>query len=80
MNYFLLVYDRSTGRLLRAPREYPSAQRDAAMRERFALELENRERPEVEVVVLGADSLEDLQRTHSRYFRTVEEIASGKTR
>jgi hypothetical protein len=38
-----------------------------AMRERFKLEA-NEQNPDVEIVAIGADSLESVKRSHSRYF------------
>ena len=68
MNHFLLVYDRSVGKLTEEPREYAEAQRDQATSDRLARELLEREHPQIEVILLGADSLDALMATHTRYF------------
>jgi hypothetical protein len=74
MRYFLLVYDRAGGELLEL-REYPEELRSQALKDRFARERAERSRPEIEVVVLGGDSLESLRRTHGRYFKSAAQIA-----
>ncbi len=73
MNYYLLVYDRPRGAILEK-REYLPAERTRAFEDRLALMIERRGQPDVEVVLLGADSYEDLAKTHSRYFKTSDEI------
>jgi hypothetical protein len=72
--YFLLVYDRERGVLL-AEQEFES--RRDALQARFSAEKQHRDSDyNVEVVVVGAASREDLQRTHGRYFLTLRELAS----
>ncbi|MBV9140462.1 MAG: hypothetical protein JO115_06040 [Pseudonocardiales bacterium] len=74
MAHFLLVYDRSAGKLLHEE-QYQS--RADALRSRFVAEAEHRQAANnVEVVVLSARSREDLLRTHARYFRSLAELAS----
>jgi hypothetical protein len=75
MNLFLIIYNRATGEV--EVREYSAEDRARALNDRFARELVERKSPFVEVVLLGADSLEDLKRTHSRYFRNPAEIAEA---
>lgn len=74
MVYFLLEYDRPAGKLL-SIREFSDADRDVAYAERRRLE--SAKEPEIEVVILEGASRADIERTHSRYFRTLEELASG---
>lgn len=74
MTHFLIVFDRATGRLLL---EQPMAQREDALRARFAAEREHRHDENVEVVVLTAGSADDLRRTHARYFSSVRELVTG---
>jgi hypothetical protein len=45
---------------------FAASQREQALEERFARELEERGRPEMEVVLLGAESRAALEKTHSR--------------
>ena len=83
MTQFLIVYDQTSGQVLDL-REFDDADRESALSERFRLEREHQtdrgvggESDEnLEVVVLGADSRADLERTHARYFKTVSELAS----
>jgi len=46
------------------------ADEQGALSERFRREFSTRNRAGIEIVVLGAESRQDLQRTHSRYFKT----------
>lgn len=71
MNYFLVVYDRATGEL--QLRDFGVAREDA-LKARFEVEQSGIGR-DTEVVVLSANSREDLERTHSRYFHSVSELA-----
>jgi hypothetical protein len=67
MSNWLIVYDRTTQRLIQCD-EYADSRE--AIRERFAIELESGATHEV--VVLGADSLDTLRVTHARYFANEE--------
>ncbi len=70
--YFLLVYDRERGVLL-SERVFES--REDALQSRFRSEKEHRDGGHnVEIVVVGAASREDLQRTHGRYFFSLREL------
>jgi hypothetical protein len=70
MSHWLIIYKRSEEKLLACdPFEDPRA----ALAERFRLERDAH--PDVEIVVLGAESLEALKVTHGRYFMTVPELA-----
>jgi hypothetical protein len=71
---YLLIYDRRRGQIIRHHRyQEPSS----ALEARFRAESEFLGEPDVEVVVLGADSWEALQNTHSRYFKSVRELAEA---
>ncbi|WP_457253827.1 hypothetical protein [Pedococcus sp. P5_B7] len=74
MNHFLIVFERLQGQLLDI-REFDRA--DKALSGRFEAERLYHGSRDVEVVVLGAKSLEDLRRTHSRYFSTGRELVRG---
>ena len=74
MSYYLVVYDRSTGAV--EVEEYADNERELALHRRFIREREQAKRPEVEVVVLGAESREALEQTHARYFKTFQELAN----
>lgn len=66
MIHFLLVFDRREGRIL-SQREFDT--RSAAMADRFEAERLHKGNPDIEVVVLGAESVAALKRTHARYFQ-----------
>jgi len=68
MKHFLIVFNRKTGE--RDITEYKDSRE--AIVQRLAEEQSN-DNPDVEIVVIGSPSLEDLKVTHSRYFR-VEEL------
>lgn len=76
MRYFLVVYDRSRGRR-RELIEFAADERARALEERARRERDALEQPEVEVVLLAAESRADLERTHGRYFKSVEELAKA---
>jgi hypothetical protein len=74
MQHYLLIYDRRAGKILRRRRfKAPGT----AMAARFEAEREFRDEPDIEIVVLGADSWEALRQTHSRYFERVQELAGS---
>lgn len=72
MRHYLLIYDRSAGKVVRH-KEY--SQVDDALEARFNAEREYMGQPEIEAVVLGGESWESLSSTHARYFRDVQELA-----
>ncbi|MEU3523170.1 hypothetical protein AB0E62_04765 [Streptomyces sp. NPDC038707] len=67
LRHFLLVYNRHTGET-DVRQEFPASEARAALRARFQLERDLKEREEIEIVVLTGASLEGLRKTHSRYF------------
>jgi hypothetical protein len=74
VRHYLVVYDRQAGQIIRH-RGYRAA--DRALRARFAAEQEFRGQPEIEVVVLGAESWDSLPQTHARYFERVQDLAAS---
>ena len=74
MARFLLVYDRSRRTILREE-EFADDELKRAVNERLAEEIAHKADPNVEVVLLEADSRDTLLTTHARYFKTVAEIA-----
>ena len=76
MTQFLIVYDQAAGKVLELT-EFPDADRARALDERFELERRYQDRPHIEVVALGANTREDLEATHGRYFKTVAQLAEG---
>jgi hypothetical protein len=71
--YFLLAYDRPRGEILRQ-QEFGSWQE--GLPARFEAEREYAGSPDVEIVLLGAESIEALRATHRRYFESIGEIVS----
>ena len=74
MSYFLLVYDRPAGRL-RSIREYPESEGSIAYAELDRLEAAKE--AHIEVVILGSRSRADIEKTHSRYFLSLEQMLTG---
>ena len=80
MKYFLFVYDNhALEQLVRE--EFTLEQRPAAVRRRRELQQEYRARPDVEILLFGADRFEDLLKTHGRFFpaeaKTIEETVAA---
>lgn len=69
---FVLVYDQRLGRLVAPIEEFADSQ--AGMARRYELERKHRDEPNIEVVMLGAESEDQIRRTHSRYFKSVGEL------
>lgn len=76
MTHFLLVYDQAAGRLLQIE-EFSDPDRAIALEKRFALERQHAADPNLEVIVLSAASRSALEATHARYFKDVQDLASG---
>lgn len=74
MNHYLVVFDRSRGEVIHHER-YQN--RSKALEARFAAEREHSADADIEVVVLGARSWEDVQRTHGRYFKDFDQLAAS---
>lgn len=70
MTYFLLTYDRTAAEVDVAQ----FSDGDEAMDSYYALELTHLASKSIEVVLLTADKMSDLHRTHGRYFRPAELI------
>ncbi|MHB8692483.1 MAG: hypothetical protein ACYDHH_14685 [Solirubrobacteraceae bacterium] len=69
-NYYLLIYEAATRRL---QIEDFGAESAAAASTYSIREREYRDKPDIEVVLVGADSLETVKKTHSHYFATSTE-------
>jgi hypothetical protein len=74
VEHYLVIYNRRAGEIVRRQTFQSS---DTAMAARFMAEREYRAEPDIEIVVLGADSWEALRKTHSRYFERVQELAES---
>jgi hypothetical protein len=76
---FLIDYDRRTGKL-RELKAFPDDRRCEAQKERLNIELSAREEVlsgKREVVLLEADDIGILHRTHQRYFNSPKDIAES---
>jgi hypothetical protein len=69
LQYFLLVYDLAAQRLIKQ-QEFSDG--DEASVAYAALECEFKGREDLEIVLVGADSIETIMRTHAHYFDAVE--------
>lgn len=70
--HFLLVYDHRLQRLVAAPREFRNGSEAAVA---YAeLEAEHRNDRDLEIVLVGADSIETIMRTHGHYFAAVDNL------
>lgn len=75
---FLIEYNRSEGRIVTFQTFDVSRKREAEQK-RFGIELElNREGINHEVVLLTAESEDELRRTHRRYFENVQQLMKKK--
>lgn len=74
---FLIEYDRSQGRIVTS-HNFQDKQRGEAVAMRLELELDNnRKKIDHEVVLLEAASQEALERTHRRYFASLDELRAA---
>jgi hypothetical protein len=74
MMIFLIEYNRPEGRLV-SIREFDAAQRKEALKARLDLELDLHDKGvEHEIVLLEAENLEAIKRTHQRYFLSLREL------
>jgi hypothetical protein len=76
MNFYVLIYDQATGRL-RDIENYGADRAADALSRRFELDRAYAAESGVEIVLLSAESEAALQRTHARYFRSVDELVSS---
>jgi hypothetical protein len=71
--YFVLAYKRSTGHLIEPVYETSEVTEAGARRLSWELKYQH-DGKDVEVAILTAPTLADLQRTHARYFKTAAEL------
>jgi hypothetical protein len=76
MKFFVLVYDKQAGEL-REEHEFAASDRLRAFEQRQELMLRYRVDPNIEVALLGSESRANLTKTHSRYFKPLQELAHG---
>lgn len=73
LQHFLLIYDQRRGRLLEQLDLGEDSEVAAAEHSRY--EAEYRGREGIEIVLVGADSIETIRETHAHYFDGVGEKA-----
>jgi hypothetical protein len=73
IRHFLIVYDIPTAKA--QVRDF-GTNYEAAMAAYSEIEGEMRDRDDLDIVLVGADSLETVKRTHSSYFDTEETFES----
>lgn len=76
MSQYLIVYRKSTGTVEQC-NEYSNTDLATVLKERARLERMYGAQGDVEVVVLGARNTDDLVKTHSRYFKSLRELATS---
>ena len=83
IQHFLLIYDRREDRLM--SHESFGENVDAAVTAYRAAEIEYQDRSEMDIVLVGSDSLETVRITHSTYFtgaaaRVLEQVRALQPR
>lgn len=73
--HFLLIYDHKEQRLRDGPRQFADNECDLATKAYEEAEEAHTNDPNVEIVLVGADSLEVVQRTHGHYFDSTDRLS-----
>jgi hypothetical protein len=74
---FLIAYDRTRGEIVRLDR-FDAAARDASEAARLQLEIFHARDPMgLEIVSLEAPDLDQIKRTHRRFFESIESLATA---
>ena len=68
MKHFLIIYSHSRQSLLAAPKVFPDSDVESATGAYQEAEVEYRDVPDVEIVLIGADSIDTVRHTHGHYF------------
>lgn len=77
MTIFLLEFDRSEHRLVRSPERFDVADLDRAFQSRLEAQAHAlAEDLDRDIVLLEAESEEDLRRTHGSFFFTPEQLGA----
>lgn len=77
MKHYLLQYNRRTGQLRHSEYEGDVGRREA-LRARLEAERGTKD-ADLEIVVISARSLDEVRRTHGRYFSSVTEQSKNPT-
>lgn len=67
IKHFLLIFDHDQGSLLKPVEEF-GEDGDRALAAYAQSEQDYRDRPKIEIVLIGSDSLETVTVTHANYF------------
>ncbi|MGC2485678.1 MAG: hypothetical protein WA359_05505 [Acidimicrobiales bacterium] len=79
MQHFLLVYDHTKQELI-GEEQFTEKDTEAATNAYQQAENKNGNNPNIEIVLIGADSIEIVMRTHGHYFlRTTDKITEYLT-
>jgi len=70
LTHFLIVFDRTTSQLVS---KTPYSEEEDAMAEFSKAERANYGNEDIEIVLLSADSIETLEKTHEHYFSGKDE-------
>lgn len=73
---FLVVYQRSKAQL-RTVDSFNKRELAEAVQQQAQAEAEAQGDPDFEIVLLESENLDTLRRTHSRYFKSLDELAAG---
>jgi len=68
LRHFLIIYDHKSGKLRAPPKVYDDA--SAALAAYSEKEREHQSDKDLEIVLIGSDSLATVKRTHANYFDT----------
>lgn len=79
MQHFLLIYDHAEQRLRDEPRRFDADEIFEATGAYQDAEQRFRDQPQIEIVLIGADSIETIERTHGHYFRDQDRLAKYLT-
>jgi hypothetical protein len=66
IQHFLLVFDHTQGRLIQE--QHFGEDGKTALEAYSACELEHRDESNIEIVLIGSDSIETVRLTHANYF------------
>ena len=73
IKHFLLVYNHALGRLIEV-QEF-GTDSHAALAAYSATERAHRDQSEIDIVLVGSDSLETVRATHANYFESSEVVS-----
>ena len=68
MNHFLIIYSHSQQSLLTEPRVFADSDVESATGAYQEAEAAHRGNKDVEIVLIGADSIDTVHHTHGHYF------------